>query len=156
MEKFNKRLTIFINRGKEYLLNLNINPLKRMKRYYIVAYNNRMYKGYRYVNSNLYTFYGAQYWLFENAKRNRYLYDLLDITTNKLYYDYSEMFSDYERVKRLIAITNANYEEPLKQYIFNFKIKWTKLCGEEGISIYFEDLMTMFQFQMDKFRIYAD
>jgi hypothetical protein len=123
------------------------------KKYQIIAYNNRMYKGYRTVNSELYTFYGAQMWLYENGKRERYIYDLLDTYTGKLYYDYTKMFDDYEAVKNIISKTNGNYEEPLKQLIFNFKHKWSKFCGEQGIAIYFEDLMTMFQFQMDKYRI---
>ena len=121
--------------------------------YHIVAYNNRMYKGHKYVNNNLYTFYGAQRWLFENGNRSRYLYDLLDAKTGKLYYDYTEMLNDYEAVKNTIHSTNLIYEESLMNYIFNFKQKWTKFCGEASISIYFEDLMTMFQFQMDKYRI---
>jgi hypothetical protein len=121
------------------------------KRYHIVAYNNRMYKGYRYVNEEVYTMLGAKLWINEYADRTKYVYDLFDIKKQKLVYDYSIMFLDFDAVKEIIRTTNGIRQEAVRKIIFNFKHKWTPVAGDQAASIYFADLMTLFSEQYKDF-----
>jgi len=115
------------------------------KRYRIVAYNNRMYKGYRCVNDVVYTMIGAKMWLYEKADRTRYVYDILDLRKEKLVYDYSVMFEDFESVRIVIRTTDGNKMDSVRKLIFNFKHKWTPIAGDQAASIYFADLMVLYQ-----------
>jgi hypothetical protein len=119
-------------------------------RYKVVAYNPRMYRSFRYVDDEERTYLGAKYWIGANGDMSRYLYDIIDTRTGKLQYDYTEMFRDFNHIKKIIFKTNANYSDPLMIYIFNFKKKWEKRIGV-STSIYFADLMTLYQSEMEKY-----
>jgi hypothetical protein len=124
---------------------------QRFKRYKVVAYNNRMYKDFRFVDDNLRSLSGAKYWIAQSGDRTRYLYNIYDVETKTLIYDFSEMFSDYERVRNIVQKTSPIYSESLTNLIFNFKTKWEPEFSN-SISIYFEDLMAIYQSQMDQHR----
>lgn len=121
------------------------------KKYRVVAYNNRMYKDFRFVDNTIRTLMGAKFWIGEKGDRTRYLYNIYDTKTETLLWDFSELFSDYERVKNIILKTSPIYSEALMNLIFNFKNKWENLYYN-SISIYFEDLMAIYQAQMDQYR----
>ena len=118
--------------------------------YKVVAYNPRTYRSFRYVDDEERTLWGAQYWIGANGDMSRYLYDIMDTRTDKLKYDYTELFKDFSHIKKIILKTNSNYSEPLLIYIFNFKKKWEKRAGV-STSIYFADLMTLYQSEMAKY-----
>ncbi|MDD4970731.1 MAG: hypothetical protein PHT07_14995 [Paludibacter sp.] len=124
---------------------------KYTAKYHIVAYNNRMYSGYRYVNDSTYTWISAEFWLDKHADRSRYVYDLFDIKKGQLVYDYTEMVQDFESVKNIILNINAYHEDTARKMIFNFKSKWTRIAGYQAASLYFSDLMTIYNTQMQKF-----
>jgi hypothetical protein len=116
----------------------------RFKKYQIVAYNNRMYTGYRPVNNYLYTWIGSKLWLNEFADRTRYVYDLYDTKKKRLVHDYSDMFTDFEWVKKQIKNSHFAHEDAIRRLIFNYKYKWTTIAGDQAASIYFADLMVIF------------
>lgn len=116
----------------------------RFQKYQIVAYNNRTYVGYRPVDHNLYTWLGAKLWLAENGDRTRYVYDLFDVKKQKLVYDYSGMFRDYDRVKLYIKSSQYLHEDGCRRVIFSFMHKWAAIAGDQAASIYFADLMALF------------
>jgi hypothetical protein len=103
-----------------------------------------MYSGYRHVNEEVYTLLWAKIWLNEHADRTRYVYDLYDIKKKKLVYDYSGMMIDFEAVRAIIGGTIATKQDAVRNMIFNFKSKWTPIAGDQAASIYFADLMTLF------------
>jgi hypothetical protein len=122
-------------------------------KYRIVAYNNRMYKNYRFVDNKLYNFIDAKLWIENNGDRSRYLYDLYDIKKNELFYNYENMIDEYYTVKNIINSKNNNghHVEALKKFIFNFKDKWQTKHTKKAPQMYFEDLMTIFN---EKINIY--
>ena len=95
------------------------------KKYQIVAYNNRMYKGFRYVTFIPMTFIQTKNWITDHGDETRYIYDLYDIKTCKMKYNYSQMLKDYNYIKKVIKNENNNFShmQPLKEYIFAFKNK---------------------------------
>lgn len=121
-----------------------------VKRYMIVAYNNRTYEGYRFINSEKYTFFGANYWINQNGDRTRYIYDLYDVVLRKLVINYQPMIDEFNYVKNSILKTTAAHSIPLRVYIFNFKMKWDKKFGKNASGIYFSDLMAIYKTQMEK------
>jgi len=123
------------------------------RRYRIVAYNNRMYKDYRFINSQKYTYFGVKEWIEKNGDRDRYLYNFYDIITKTLLYNYEKMIKEYEEVKKVINDyrINGKHEETLLNYIFNFKNKWEKHYSKKAPQIYFEDLMVLYN---EKFKYY--
>jgi hypothetical protein len=139
---------------------MKLNFLK--KRYRIVAYNNRMYEGWKFVDNVQYTMYGAKSWIDTHGDRDRYLYDLYDIAENELVYNYESMIKDFKAVKKVIARNDINvydhnvhfndyHSEALKKYIFNFKEKWNIKFGIKAPQIYFEDLMTLYNLKTEKY-----
>lgn len=121
-----------------------------VKRYMIVAYNNRTYKGYKFVMPEAYTFFGANYWINQHGDRTRYVYDLYDIVLRKLVLNHQPMIDEFEYVKSSILKTTAAHSTPLRVYIFNFKTKWEKKFGKAAAAIYFSDLMAIYKSQMEK------
>jgi hypothetical protein len=121
-----------------------------VKRYLIVAYNNRMYEGFKTVSPELYTFFGANYWINQNGDRSRYVYDLYDVINKRLVIDHQPMIDEFNYVKESILKTSARHATPLRVYIFNFKVKWDKIYGKSATAIYFSDLMVIYKMQMEK------
>ena len=121
---------------------LNIFAVK----YRIVAYNNRMYKNYRFVDNKKYNFIDAKLWIENNGDKDKYLYDFYDTKKRELFYNYEEMIDDYYAVKNLIKSdkNNGHHVEALKNCIFNFKEKWQIKHTPKTPQMYFEDLMTIF------------
>jgi hypothetical protein len=116
----------------------------------IVAYNNRTYEGYRFVIPEVFTFFGANYWINQNGDKARYVYDLYDIALRKLVINHQPMIDEFNYVKNIILKTTANYSASLRVYIFNFKRKWDRRFGEAAAGIYFLDLMVIYKIQMEK------
>jgi hypothetical protein len=112
-----------------------------------------MYKDYRFVNSELYTYFGVKAWIEENGDRDRYLYNFYDTFSKTLLYDYEKMIKEYKYVKNVISDykNNGKHEETLLNYIFNFKNKWEKYYSKRTPQIYFEDLMVLYN---EKFKCY--
>jgi hypothetical protein len=121
------------------------------RKYKVVAYNNRMYKDFRFVDDNIRTLAVSKYWIAQYGDRTRYLYNIYDVETKTLVYDFSELFRDYERVRNIILKTTPIYSDSLMKLIFNFKSKWEPEF-KNSISIYFEDLMAIYQSQMDMYK----
>jgi len=86
------------------------------KKYRVVAYNNRMYKDWRFVGNDVKTLSGAKYWIAQSGDRTRYLYNIYNIETETLVYDYSKLFKDYERVRSIIKNFPYLFRSP---YEFN-------------------------------------
>lgn len=128
---------------------LNIFAVK----YRIVAYNNRMYKNYRFVDNKKYSFIDAKLWIENNGNRSRYLYDLYDTKKNELFYNYEDMIDEYRIVRDMINSTenNGNHVDSIKNIIFNFKNKWEIKHTVKTPQMYFEDLMTIYN---EKINIY--
>jgi len=121
-----------------------------IKRYLIVAYNNRMYEGFKTISPELYTFFGANYWINQNGDKSRYVYDLYDVINKKLVINHQPMIDEFNYVKKSIMKTSASHAGPLRVYIFNFKVKWDKIYGKAASGIYFSDLMAIYKMQMEK------
>ena len=121
-----------------------------VKRYMIVAYNNRIYEGYRFVTPETYTFFGANYWINQYGDKTRYVYDLYDTVLRKLVINHQPMIDEFNYVKNFILKTTATHSIPLRVYIFNFKTKWEKKFGKAATAIYFSDLMVTYKNQMEK------
>lgn len=127
----------------------NIKYKMTVKRYMIVAYNNRTYEGYKFVIPETYTFFGANYWINQHGDRTRYVYDLYDVVLRKLVINHQPMIDDFNHVKDMILKTTAAHSTPLRVYIFNFKTKWEKTFGKAAVGIYFSDLMAIYKTQME-------
>ena len=129
---------------------LNIFAVK----YRIVAYNNRMYKNYKFVDNKLYSFIDAKLWIQSNGDFDKYLYDLYDTRTKELFYNYNDMIDEYYKVKDIITSekNNGYHIESLKNYIFNFKEKWQIKHTKKSPQIYFEDLMTIFNHKTEIYK----
>lgn len=120
-------------------------------KYRIVAYNNRMYKNYRFVDNKKYSYLDAKLWIEQNGDRDRYLYDLYDTKKKEFFYNYGEMINEYQIVKNQLNSdkNNGHHSEALKIYIFNFKEKWQIKHSNKAPQIYFEDLMTLYNEKMN-------
>jgi len=116
------------------------------KRFRVVAYNNRTYKGYKFATQDVFTKKGARTWLVHNADFDRYVYDLLDIKTNKFEINYQPMIDDFEYIKKVIKNKNNTgyHSEYIEKLMFNFKSKWDIRVGKMATKIYFEDLCAVF------------
>lgn len=121
-----------------------------VKRYMVAAYNNRIYEGYRFVDTETRTYFGACYWINQHGDRSRYVYDLYDVVLRKMVINYQPMIDEFDYVKKSILKTTADHSTPLRVYIFNFKMKWEKRFGKNAVGIYFSDLMAIYKTRMEQ------
>jgi len=151
------------------------NPLAKIyynlqKRYRLVAYNNRLYPDWKFVNPETYTMIGIKSWLAKYGRTDKYLYDIYDVKTGELKYDYEKMILEYLRIRSMfndektlgfnkkklkkikkIELNPILHQESLKEYIFCFKHKWEHNLPNIAVKPYFEELMILFNNYFDRF-----
>jgi hypothetical protein len=125
------------------------------KRYRLVAYNNRLYPDWRFVNNEVYTMIGIKSWLCKYGRRDKYIYDIYDVRTGELRYNYEQMILEYLRIKAMFgnpkSLNPVQYQESLREYIFCFKRKWERRFGQSIAKFYFEELMILHNNCFEKF-----
>ena len=135
-------------------------PIKNLyqnlqKRYRIVAYNNRLYPDWKFVNPDTYTMVGVKQWLSKYGKRDRYLYDIYDVKTGELKYDYEKMIIEYLKIRSIFndekSINPILHQESIRKYIFCFKNKWETVFSYVATKPYFEELMILYNNYFDKY-----